>query len=69
VLTLTRLASAGHGLILLPETVLPLAGVAAVPIAVPKMTHRVELIHGTLRDSSPSAELAGLIAAPRLQIT
>ena len=69
VLTLTRLASAGHGLTLLPDTVLLPAGVAAVPVSVPKMTHRVELIHGTLRDSSPPAELAGLIAAPRLQTT
>lgn len=69
VLTLIRLASAGQGLTLLPETVLPPAGVTAVPVSTPKVSHRIELIHGTLRDSSPAAELAALVAAPRLQIT
>jgi DNA-binding transcriptional LysR family regulator len=68
VLTLIRLASAGHGLTLLAETVLP-SGVTAVPVSTPKVSHRIELIHGTLRDSSPAAELAALVAAPRLQIT
>lgn len=64
VLTLIRLASAGHGLTLLPETVLPRAGVAAVPVSTPKVSHRIELIHGTLRNSSPAAELAALVSAP-----
>ena len=62
VLTLIRLASAGHGLTLLPETALPPAAVIAVPVSVPKMTHRTELIHGTLRESSPAAELASLVS-------
>ncbi len=65
VLTLIRLASAGHGLTLLPETVLPQAGVTAVPLSTPKVSHRLELIHGTLRKSSPAAILASLISAPR----
>jgi DNA-binding transcriptional LysR family regulator len=72
VLTLTRLASAGHGLTLLPETVLPRADVTAVRVSVPKVTHRTELIHGTLRESSPAAELAALVSAvsaPRLLTT
>jgi DNA-binding transcriptional LysR family regulator len=69
VLTLTRLASAGHGLTLLPETVLAPADVTAVRVSVPKVTHRTELIHGTLRESSPAAELAALVSAPRLLTT
>jgi DNA-binding transcriptional LysR family regulator len=69
VLTLIRLASAGHGLTLLPETVLPSAGVTAVSVTTPKVTHRVELIHGTLRSFSPAAELAALVSAPRFQTT
>jgi DNA-binding transcriptional LysR family regulator len=69
VLTLIRLASAGHGLTLLPETVLPPADVTAAGVSVPKMTHRTELIHGTLRESSPAAELAALVSTPRLLTT
>jgi DNA-binding transcriptional LysR family regulator len=65
VLTLIRLASAGHGLTLLPETVLPPEGVAAVPVSTPKVSHRLELLHGTLARSSPAAALAGLISTPR----
>jgi DNA-binding transcriptional LysR family regulator len=64
VLTLIGLASAGHGLALLPETVLPLAGIAAIPISMPKVSHRLELIHGTLRKSSPAAVVATLVSAP-----
>lgn len=62
-LTLIRLATAGHGLTLLPQTVLP-AGITAVPVAVPRVVHRVELIHGTLRESSPAAELAAILSPP-----
>jgi DNA-binding transcriptional LysR family regulator len=65
VLTLIGLASAGHGLALLPETVLPSAGLAAVPVSLPKLSHRLELIHGTLRKPSPVAALASLISTPR----
>ncbi len=66
VLTLVSLASAGHGLTLLPETALP-ASVTAVPVSTPKVSHRLELIHGTLRPSSPAATLASLLSAPRFQ--
>jgi DNA-binding transcriptional LysR family regulator len=64
-MSLIRLAAAGHGLTLLPETALPPAGVAAVRVATPRVVHRVELVHGTLREGSPAAELAALLA-PRL---
>jgi DNA-binding transcriptional LysR family regulator len=60
-LTLIRLAAAGHGLTLLPETALPATGIAAVPVAAPRVVHRVELAHGTLRAGSPAAELATLL--------
>jgi DNA-binding transcriptional LysR family regulator len=66
-LTLIRLASAGHGLTLLPAMVLPVlpsTGIAAVPVSMPKLSHRIELIHGTFRESSPAAELATLVSAP-----
>jgi DNA-binding transcriptional LysR family regulator len=96
-LSLIRLAAAGHGLVLLPETALPerglpetalpgralpetalpgralpgravpgravpVTGITAVPVATPRVVHRVELVHGTLRDGSPAAELAALLA-------
>jgi DNA-binding transcriptional LysR family regulator len=59
-LSLLRLASAGHGLTLLPEPVLP-AGATAVPVTTPRVVHRTELIHGTLREPSPAAELAAIL--------
>jgi DNA-binding transcriptional LysR family regulator len=59
-LTLIALATAGHGLTLLPEAALP-QGVTAVPITTPRLAHRVELIHGTLRKPSPAATLATLL--------
>ncbi len=73
-----RLAAAGHGLVLLPETALPgsslpggplpgwrltATGITAVPVTTPRVVHRVELVHGTLRGGSPAAELAALLAA------
>jgi DNA-binding transcriptional LysR family regulator len=64
-MSLIRLAAAGHGLTLLPETALPPAGVAAVRVATPRVVHRVELVHGTLREGSPAAELAALLAPRR----
>jgi DNA-binding transcriptional LysR family regulator len=60
--SLIQLAAAGHGLILLPETALPAAGISAVRVASPRVVHRVELVHGTLREGSPAAELAALLA-------
>jgi DNA-binding transcriptional LysR family regulator len=62
VMTLIRLATAGHGLTLLPEAALPPTGVTAVRVASPRVVHRVELVHGTLREGSPAAELAALLA-------
>jgi DNA-binding transcriptional LysR family regulator len=66
-LALIRLAAAGHGLVLLPETalakaVIPETGITAVPVTTPRVVHRVELVHGTLRAGSPAAELAALLA-------
>jgi DNA-binding transcriptional LysR family regulator len=63
-LSLIRLAAAGHGLVLLPETALPATGITAVPVATPRVVHRVELVHGTLREGSPAEELA-ILLAPR----
>jgi DNA-binding transcriptional LysR family regulator len=62
VMTLIRLATAGHGLTLLPETALPPTGVTAVRVASPRVVHRVELVHGSLHEGSPVAELAALLA-------
>jgi DNA-binding transcriptional LysR family regulator len=66
-LSLIRLAAAGHGLVLvpetaLPETAMPVTGITAVPVTTPRVVHRVELVHGTLRQGSPAAELAALLA-------
>ena len=66
-LSLIKLAAAGHGLTLLPETArpetaLPETGIIAVPVTTPRVVHRVELMHGTLRERSPAAELAALLA-------
>jgi DNA-binding transcriptional LysR family regulator len=60
--SLLQLAAAGHGLTLLPETALPAAGVSTVRVASPRLVHRVELVHGTLREGSPAADLAALLA-------
>jgi DNA-binding transcriptional LysR family regulator len=62
VMSLIRLAAAGHGLTVLPDTALPLTGVTAVRVASPRVVHRVELVHGSLREGSPAAELAALLA-------
>ena len=62
VMSLTRLAAAGHGLTLLPETALPVTGITAVRVASPRVVHRVELVHGSLREGSPAADLAALLA-------
>jgi DNA-binding transcriptional LysR family regulator len=61
-MSLIQLAAAGHGLTLLPETALLPTGITAVPVASPRVVHRVELVHGSLREGSPAAELAALLA-------
>ena len=64
VLTLLRLAAAGHGLTLLPSSLRPaspLASVAAVAVSAPRLVHRVELVHGTLSAGSPAAALVALL--------
>jgi DNA-binding transcriptional LysR family regulator len=61
-LSLIRLATAGHGLVLLPETALPVTGLTTIPVTAPRVVHRLELAHGTLRDGSPAAELAALLS-------
>lgn len=60
-LTLIALAAAGHGLTLLPASVLPAGEFAAIRVIEPPIVHRVELVHGTLREGSPAAVLAGLL--------
>jgi DNA-binding transcriptional LysR family regulator len=59
-LTLIALATAAHGLTLLPGKALP-PGVSAVAVTTPRLAHRVELVHGTLRKGSPAAVLAALL--------
>lgn len=62
VLSLVQLAAAGHGLTLLPDSALTATGVTGIRVASPRVVHRVELVHGTLRADSPAAELAALLA-------
>jgi DNA-binding transcriptional LysR family regulator len=60
-MTLITLASAGHGLTLLPESVLSRTGAASVRVALPRVGHRVELIHAALPNHSPAAALADIL--------
>ncbi|MFG2847703.1 LysR family transcriptional regulator [Kitasatospora sp. NPDC048296] len=58
---LLALVAAGHGLTLLPEAVVARApGIACAPIAVPRLVHRTELVHGSLPEG-PAALLARLL--------
>jgi DNA-binding transcriptional LysR family regulator len=61
-MSLISLAAAGHGLTLLPEPVLRMTGITAIAITAPRIAHRVELVHGTLRNASPAAELAAWLS-------
>jgi len=63
-MTLIKLAATGHGLTLLPEPVLRQTGVTAVPVAAPRVCHRMELIHSTLPKRSPAAALAVMFSQP-----
>lgn len=60
-LTLLTLAAAGHGLTLLPPGLAAIGGCAAIRVGEPRIVHRVELIHGTLREGSPAAKLADFL--------
>ena len=57
-LSLIALATAGHGLTLLPAPLIPVGAFTAVRVTEPRIVHRVELVHGTLRTGSPAAALA-----------
>jgi DNA-binding transcriptional LysR family regulator len=62
--TLINLAAAGHGLTLLPETAVRDQGVTAVHVALPRLCHRLELIHAALPKRSPAAALAAILSGP-----
>lgn len=61
--TLIGLATAGHGLTLLPEGVLSGRGITSVPVALPRLSHRVELLHAAIPKGSPAAALAAILSS------
>ncbi len=61
ILSLIALATAGHGLTLLPARLAAAGRFPAVRITEPRIVHRVELVHGTVRAGSPAAALAALL--------
>jgi DNA-binding transcriptional LysR family regulator len=61
VMTLINLAAATHGLTLLPEKLMSVAGIRAVRVTQPRVSHRVELLHAALRPDSPAAALADIL--------
>ena len=70
--TLLNLAAAGHGLTLLPQSALRdrHRGIASVQVSLPRLSHRVELLHAALQKGSPAAVLAELLPdAPRPRAT
>jgi DNA-binding transcriptional LysR family regulator len=62
VMSLISLAAAGHGLTLLPETVLRDSGITSVRVALPRLYHRVELLHAALPRRSPAAALTEILS-------
>jgi DNA-binding transcriptional LysR family regulator len=62
--TLTGLAAAGHGLTLLPESALRHRGITSVHVALPRLSHRVELLSAALPKASPAAALAEILSQP-----
>ncbi|MGH3247541.1 MAG: LysR family transcriptional regulator [Trebonia sp.] len=64
VMSLIKLAAGGHGLTLLPETVLRDTRVATVHVAAPRLCHRTELMHSTHPKRSPAAVLAAMLSQP-----
>ncbi|MFD5921784.1 LysR family transcriptional regulator [Kitasatospora sp. NPDC058201] len=64
---LLALVAAGHGLAVLPVSVLDGApGVVAVPVRAPRLVHRTELVHGSLPEG-PAAELARLLGGAQVR--
>lgn len=64
VLTLIALAAGGHGLTLLPKSVLSNRGITSAEVAHPRLSHRVELVHAALPKGSPAAALAAILSRP-----
>ena len=62
-MTLISLAAAGHGLTLLPESLLSSRDITSVQIARPRLSHRVELIHAAIQKRSPAAALAAILSS------
>jgi len=63
VLTLIALAAAGHGLTLLPRSLLSNRDITSVQVAQPRLSHRVELIHAAIQKRSPAAALAAILSS------
>jgi DNA-binding transcriptional LysR family regulator len=63
VLTLIALAAAGHGLTLLPRSLLSNRDITSVQIAQPRLSHRIELIHAAIQKRSPAAALAAILSS------
>jgi DNA-binding transcriptional LysR family regulator len=61
VTTLINLAAAAHGLTLLPETLISVAGIRTVRVTQPRVTHRMELLHAAMQADSPAAALADIL--------
>lgn len=62
VISLIQLAAAGHGLTLLPASVLRDRGITSVHVALPRLHHRVELLHAALPTGSPAAALRAILS-------
>ncbi|QKV92074.1 LysR family transcriptional regulator [Streptomyces sp. NA02950] len=62
---LLALAAAGHGLTLVPHSATEgVPGIVAVPLIAPRVTHRIELLHGPAVDG-PARSLAALVTGDR----
>ena len=62
-MTLISLAAAGHGLTLLPKSLLSSRDITSVQVAQPRLSHRVELIHAAIQKRSPAAALAAILSS------
>lgn len=63
VMALIALAAAGHGLTLLPRSLLTDRDITSVQVAQPRLSHRVELIHAAIQKRSPAAALAAILSS------